>query len=66
MHFIHGASQENELVLQKVLQGAFKRLHRELSTSESFYASRRDTVIRIYLRISAVKERILSTIQDNS
>ncbi|XP_035212528.1 uncharacterized protein LOC118186521 [Stegodyphus dumicola] len=76
IHFMYGAAQGDELTTQRMYRErfpernqpdsrTFERLHRELSTGGSSYASRRYTGIGRYLRIPAVEERILNRVWDN-
>ncbi|GFW93263.1 uncharacterized protein TNCV_2603811 [Trichonephila clavipes] len=43
----------------------FERIHRELRTSGTFYASRRGTGIGRYRRTPSLEQRILNTIDNN-
>ncbi|XP_035216814.1 uncharacterized protein LOC118190234 [Stegodyphus dumicola] len=76
IHFMYGAAQGNGLAAQRVYREqfparelpdsrTFERLHREISASGSFYASRRYTGVGRFRRITAVEERILNTVGDN-
>ncbi|GFU53974.1 uncharacterized protein TNCV_3442581 [Trichonephila clavipes] len=76
MHLMYRAAQGNgaaaEIMYRERFPGrkhtdrrTFERIHRELRTSGTFYASRRGTGIGRYRRAPSLEQRILNTVDNN-
>ncbi|GFT49320.1 uncharacterized protein TNCV_4583021 [Trichonephila clavipes] len=76
MHLMVGAAQGNGAAAERMYRErfpgrkhpdrrTFERIHRELRTSGTFYASRRGTGIGRYRRTPSLEQRILNTVDNN-
>ncbi|GFS86893.1 uncharacterized protein TNCV_216121 [Trichonephila clavipes] len=76
MHLMYGAAQGNGAAAERMYRERFPgrkhpdrrtfgRIHGELRTSGTFYASRRGTGIGRYRRTPSLEQRILSTVDNN-
>ncbi|GFV60961.1 uncharacterized protein TNCV_4716151 [Trichonephila clavipes] len=76
MHLMFGAAQGNGSAAERMYRErfpdrkhperrTFERIHRELRTSGTFYASRRGTGIGRYRRTPSLEQRILNTVDNN-
>ncbi|PRD19029.1 UNVERIFIED_CONTAM: hypothetical protein NCL1_58654 [Trichonephila clavipes] len=78
MHLMYVAAQGNDATAERMYRERFQsrkkkhpdrqtfdRIHRELRTSGTFYASRRETDIGRYRRTPSMEQRILNTVDNN-
>ncbi|GFS98588.1 uncharacterized protein TNCV_2987201 [Trichonephila clavipes] len=76
IHLMYGAAQGNGAAAERMYRErfpgrkhpdrrTFERIHRELRTSGTFYASRCGTGIVRYRRTPSLEQRILNTVDNN-